>query len=149
MTTQEDLTAAQATAQQLGVDQPTSEAAQPTTQPIDYLALYQAEKQKNEDLQAVITAGKYQPTPPPPGSDVKPKTYEQARAQVGQTRWCRMSNAEKLVTLGQDPNQDLEFVRKNWGKGADPQLSGDLYKTNPKLYRQTKEAALALGIWRN
>lgn len=124
-----------------------AEQGKPATDAVDYRELYLAEKRRTEDLKSVISASRMQPTPAAPGADIKPKTFEQARGQVGLARWHRMSNSEKLVTLGQSPEQDLGFVRQLWGKGADPRLSADLHKTNPLKYRQTREAAHALGIF--
>lgn len=114
---------------------------------IDYRELYAQERQRREDLEATLAAARVQPIQAAPGADIHPKSFEQARAQVGPARWHRMSNAEKLVALNQDPNQDLGFVRQLWGKGADPRVSADLHKSNPVLYRRTKQAALALNIY--
>jgi hypothetical protein len=125
-------------------------SSQPIEQPanVDYRDLYQQEKEDNARLRAVIDAGRLQPTAPHPDQNVKPKTLEQARAQVGVERWNhKLTDAEKLVVMGQDPNQDRDFLRKLWGKGADPHLSQDLFRSNPKLYRETKQAALALNIF--
>jgi hypothetical protein len=118
----------------------------PLTDKIDYEELYRAEKERVADLEAVISASKIQPKPTPLGADVTVKRCEVARAQVGEVRWHRMNNQERLLALGQDPNQDLGFVQQLWGKGADPKLSLDLSKTNMKKYRETKEAARAIGI---
>jgi len=114
---------------------------------IDYAELYKQERQRREDLEATLAAARIQPTQQAPGADIRPKTFEQARAQVGLARWHRMSNSEKLISLGQSPEQDLGFVRQLWGKGADPRLSADLFKSNPVKYRQTREAAHALDYF--
>jgi hypothetical protein len=114
---------------------------------IDYAELYRQERQRREDLEATLAAARIKPMPSAPGADIRPKTFEQARAQVGPSRWSRMSNAERLVAMNQDPTQDLGFVRQLWGRGADPRISADLHKTNPLKYRQTREAALALGLF--
>jgi len=118
--------------------------------PSEWQALYMQEKKRREDTEAILNAARVRPAQPIPGADVKPKTFEQARAQVGVTRWNHtLTNSDRLLAMGQDPNQDLGFVRQLWGKGADPRIAQDLFKSNPKKYRETKEAALALGIWRN
>lgn len=127
-----------------------AEQGQPTDQNIDYRILYQQERQRNADLEAVISSARMQPPQPVPGADVKVKTFEQARAQCGETRWNhKMTHAQRLVALGQDPNQDVGYLRQVWGKGADPRLSQDLFKANPFKYRATKEAAKALNIYCN
>lgn len=121
---------------------------QPVNENIDYKALYQQERQRNADLQAVISSARMQPPLPVPGADVRVKTYEQARAQCGEARWNhKMTDAQRLVSLGQDPDQDREFLRQHWGKGADPHLAQDLFKANPRKYRESREAARALRIF--
>src|SRR5580693_6890200 len=104
----------------------------------DYKSLYEQSSAENKRLNEVIAAGRLQPTAPLPNQNAKPKTFEQARAQVGIERWNhKLTDAEKLVVMGQDPNQDRDFLRKLWGKGADPRLSQDLYKADPRKYRET------------
>jgi hypothetical protein len=119
----------------------------PPNPTIDYLALYQEQRAEVDKLRAVIDAGRFQPTAPHPDANVRVKTFEEARAQIGAARWHKLSDSEILVALGQNPNQDRGFISKLWARGADPRLSADLHKVNPRLYRETKQAALALGIF--
>jgi hypothetical protein len=129
------------------LNQSTEQSAEQPNPTINYQELYAQERQRREDLEATLVAARIQPAQAAPGADIKPKTFEQARAQVGLARWHRMSNSDKLVALGQDPAQDLGFVRQLWGRGADPRLSADLFKSNPLAYRRTRECAHALGIF--
>jgi hypothetical protein len=104
------------------------------------------QNKKIRELEEVLAAGKYIPTPSI-DRDIKPKTFDQTRAQVGEMRWFKMSEAERLQAMNQDPNQDRGLLLKLWGKGADPRFSQDLFKTNPKKYRETREAARALDVF--
>ncbi len=129
-------------------DQNVLEATEVTSS--DYKLLYEQQQAELESLKNLVAATRItQQSAGTPDKDRKPVvSADRARALVGELAWSRMTDAQRIASLGIDPGTlDHGLLRRAFGRGGDSRLAQDLYKTSPFKYRTFKEAAIALNIY--
>ncbi len=115
--------------------------------PSDYEALYKAQRDENERLQAVITATRSSVTPAPQSAKA-PVSAERLRSTLGPLTLLRMSRAEKLQSIGVDPASVTDDgLHKLFGRGNDGKAAAELSKVNPGRYALLREAADLLRLY--
>lgn len=125
-------------------------AALTTTPKPDYEALYNEKTAEVERLQTVLTAGRLAANRPDNRSSKPQITAERVKALVGNAGLLKMSRAEKLASIGVDPNSVTdELLRRIFGRGADGAVGQDLMKSDPARYGLLKQAAIILNIYGN
>lgn len=118
--------------------------------PSDYKLLYEQQQAELESLKNLVAATRVtQQSAGIPDKDRKPVvSAERARGLVGELAWSKMTDAQRVASLGIDPGTlDHGLLRRAFGRGGDSRLAQDLYKTSPFKYRTFKEAAIALNIY--
>jgi hypothetical protein len=111
----------------------------------EYFHLYQQQKQEAEALKAQLGAVRENRTARADTRTVD--TMEQVRERVGRATWFQFSEAQKLTALGLDPaTVDKNQLRTLFGRNTDTAFAVDFMKTNPYLYKQYRQASLALNI---
>jgi hypothetical protein len=123
----------------------------PTPTPSDWQHLADERQAEIDRLNSIITAGKLAPSTPHPQQDARPAlTCEQLKARVGALNWHKMTDAEKIAGLGQNPNEiDREFLKRLFGRGNDGRTVSDLAKSSPLRLRQLREVSKALNLYAN
>ena len=129
-------------------DQNVLEASEVTT---DYKALYETQASELEALKNLVAATRVtQQSAGTPDKDRKPAvSADRARALVGEFEWSRMTESQRISSLGVDPaTVDRGLLHRAFGRGADSKLANDMYKkTSPYRYRVLREVAVVLNIF--
>ena len=75
--------------------------------------------------------------------DTKVPTLDGLRAKIGDTQLHLLTADGKLRALGIDPaSVNHELAKQCFGANPNTQVASDLFKSNPKLYRQLRQVSL-------
>lgn len=111
----------------------------------EYYHLYEQQRAENEALKAQLGAVRENKTARTDTRRVD--SMEMVRDRMGRAQWFQLSEAQKLTSLGLDPQTvDKQQLRSLFGAKSDGSYAVDFQKTNPFRYRQLREAALALNV---